>query len=299
MKHDGIGGVTRFVIMNNIFNTPYEPVHKFDLKGSTLGRSTPVKKRTEGVILKDLDIKDMDIKLHLPEHIRDQFVWQLKRDTEFLARHKVMDYSLLLGIHFETPNNTTKTKENIEALKSCPTTIKGLYQNCFQKDSNGICTTRPSDGATEYYFLGIIDILIQFGTFKKAEGLFKKIAFAGDEASVVRPKYYSQRFYQFMCENLLPPASKKICDDAASSSDTSEDTTQRVGSGTRAKSNSKAGKDDSGKTPLKPIDSTSTSRLTIIQREGNKVTTFKPPSDIKAGSGRDKTPLKSPRRKDF
>lgn len=35
MKHEGIGGVTRFVIMNNIFNSPYEPVEKFDLKVNT------------------------------------------------------------------------------------------------------------------------------------------------------------------------------------------------------------------------------------------------------------------------
>lgn len=32
MKHEGIGGVTRFIITNNIFNTPYDPVEKFDLK---------------------------------------------------------------------------------------------------------------------------------------------------------------------------------------------------------------------------------------------------------------------------
>jgi hypothetical protein len=32
MKHEGPGGVTRFIITNNIFNTPYDPVEKFDLK---------------------------------------------------------------------------------------------------------------------------------------------------------------------------------------------------------------------------------------------------------------------------
>lgn len=32
MKHEGIGGMIRFVVMNNIFNTPYEPVEKYDLK---------------------------------------------------------------------------------------------------------------------------------------------------------------------------------------------------------------------------------------------------------------------------
>jgi len=47
MKHEGIGGVTRFVIMNNIFNTPYDPVEKFDLKGSSVGRSVSEKKENQ------------------------------------------------------------------------------------------------------------------------------------------------------------------------------------------------------------------------------------------------------------
>lgn len=34
MKHEGIGGVTRFFIMNNVFNSNiyYDPLEKFDLK---------------------------------------------------------------------------------------------------------------------------------------------------------------------------------------------------------------------------------------------------------------------------
>ena len=34
MKHEGIGGMIRFVVMNNIFNTPFSPVEKYDLKGT-------------------------------------------------------------------------------------------------------------------------------------------------------------------------------------------------------------------------------------------------------------------------
>lgn len=39
MKHEGIGGVTRFFIMNNVFNSNlhYDPLEKYDLKGSTSG----------------------------------------------------------------------------------------------------------------------------------------------------------------------------------------------------------------------------------------------------------------------
>jgi hypothetical protein len=39
MKHEGIGGVTRFFIMNNVFNSNlhYDPLEKYDLKGSIEG----------------------------------------------------------------------------------------------------------------------------------------------------------------------------------------------------------------------------------------------------------------------
>eukprot|EP01126_Amoeba_proteus_P062377 TRINITY_DN8470_c0_g1_i2.p1 TRINITY_DN8470_c0_g1~~TRINITY_DN8470_c0_g1_i2.p1 ORF type:complete len:234 (-),score=62.78 TRINITY_DN8470_c0_g1_i2:61-762(-) len=202
MKHEGIGGVTRFVIMNNVFNTPYDPVEKYDLKGSTLGRSVPEKKRKEGVILKDLDIKQMDRKLYLPEDLKDKFVRQLKKDTDFLAAYKVMDYSLLLGVYYKTPTNRKKVAQNKAKLEASQSIIPTLFQNSFQKKNSGIQVTRP-DGTKEIYFIGIIDVLIQYVTRKKAEHLFKAIAYAGEEASVVDPKYYSKRFFKFICD-LVP-----------------------------------------------------------------------------------------------
>lgn len=32
MKHEGIGGVVRFVVMNNVFYSPYKPIETYDLK---------------------------------------------------------------------------------------------------------------------------------------------------------------------------------------------------------------------------------------------------------------------------
>jgi len=44
MKHEGIGGVIRFVIMQNIFSSPLQPTEIYDLKGSTIGRKAEKKK---------------------------------------------------------------------------------------------------------------------------------------------------------------------------------------------------------------------------------------------------------------
>jgi len=102
MKHEGIGGMIRFVIMNNIFNTPFSPVEKYDLKGimlitfsislwfpylksfvgSTVGRFVKETKRQPGVILKDLDIVGMGRKLYLPQNLNEELVRQLKKDSD-------------------------------------------------------------------------------------------------------------------------------------------------------------------------------------------------------------------------
>jgi len=155
MKHEGIGGVTRFVIMNNIFNTPYEPVEKYDLKGSVVGRT--VSKKKEGSILKDLDITR---KLYLPPDCHQAFITQLEKDCQFLATHRVMDYSLLLGVYSPTEHNKKKVEENIRKRKELGGCyIPTLKQNLFQLYANGIRTVNE-EGVEEIYFIGIIDILI-------------------------------------------------------------------------------------------------------------------------------------------
>ena len=86
----------RFVVMANVFCRDL-PIHrKYDLKGSVVGRTTasPV---TEDTILKDLDL---DCTFKLEKQMHADFFSQLKEDCAFLERMNIMDYSLLLGVHF-------------------------------------------------------------------------------------------------------------------------------------------------------------------------------------------------------
>eukprot|EP00884_Botryococcus_braunii_P012486 jgi/Botrbrau1/21238/Bobra.39_2s0036.1 len=98
------GSKVRFVVMNNVFRTDL-PIHrKYDLKGSTLGRSSLLDKGSGGhpsSILKDLDL---DIIFKLEEGWPDRLMWQLAEDCALLEELKVMDYSLLLGVHYRTTN---------------------------------------------------------------------------------------------------------------------------------------------------------------------------------------------------
>jgi 1-phosphatidylinositol-4-phosphate 5-kinase len=93
-------------VMGNILPRPGEScvIHeKYDLKGSSVGRR--VLKRGEDRSSMDLSkktLKDCDLvrKIVIGEDNKRRLLEQLRRDADFLASIGVMDYSLLLGIHF-------------------------------------------------------------------------------------------------------------------------------------------------------------------------------------------------------
>nr|BBC28437.1 1-phosphatidylinositol-4-phosphate 5-kinase [Yamagishiella unicocca] len=88
----------RFVVMSNIFRTPLQLHRKYDLKGSTLGRTAGRPSADDPtVIFKDLDL---DLQLRLEDGWRDRLLFQLRADCGLLAGVGVMDYSLLVGLHF-------------------------------------------------------------------------------------------------------------------------------------------------------------------------------------------------------
>ena len=95
------------VVMENIFHTPDKfKMHEcYDLKGSRVGRrsvkkTSKVRREYKGT-LKDLDLGDK--KIHVGADSKAQLLEQLRRDIEFLVRCKIMDYSMLLGIHYHSP----------------------------------------------------------------------------------------------------------------------------------------------------------------------------------------------------
>jgi 1-phosphatidylinositol-4-phosphate 5-kinase len=190
MKHEGIGGVVRFVVMNNWFATHNDLKEKYDLKGSTVGRTVGVEpeKVKSGSILKDLDIKR---KIYLPDNIFEPFLDQLKRDAQFLAEHNVMDYSLLVGMSKDgsPPEMPTKRKPNM---------VDSSFQNIFQQYMHGTSSLNADNGDPETAYFGIIDVLQQYNTRKKLEHLLKSVRYEGDNISIVQPSYYAKRFVDFI-----------------------------------------------------------------------------------------------------
>ncbi|WOL18959.1 phosphatidylinositol 4-phosphate 5-kinase 9 [Canna indica] len=97
----------RFVVMGNMFCTELRIHRRFDLKGSSLGRSTDNVEIDENTTLKDLDL---DYCFYLEPSWRDALLKQIEIDSKFLEAQRIMDYSLLLGVHYRAPRHLHKTR---------------------------------------------------------------------------------------------------------------------------------------------------------------------------------------------
>ena len=85
-----------FVVMRNVFPPHSEPQETFDLKGSWVARHTN-NHSDLGRLMKD---EDLHKQLLLERTVSSRIHGQLRRDTDFLRGHGIMDYSLLLGIYY-------------------------------------------------------------------------------------------------------------------------------------------------------------------------------------------------------
>ncbi len=100
--------------MNNLF-PPHKDIHEtYDLKGSTIGREYPeeLKKDKNNAVLKDLNWINRGHMLELGPEKRALLTEQLRRDTELLKSVRVMDYSLLVGIHKMARGNRDNVRRN-------------------------------------------------------------------------------------------------------------------------------------------------------------------------------------------
>lgn len=90
-----------FVVMNNLF-PPHRDIHQtFDLKGSTIGRNFEEAdlEKNPRATLKDLNWLRRNYHLEFGPAKKSIFLEQMERDVKLLQRLKIMDYSMLVGIH--------------------------------------------------------------------------------------------------------------------------------------------------------------------------------------------------------
>ncbi|KAG8514148.1 Phosphatidylinositol 5-phosphate 4-kinase type-2 gamma [Galemys pyrenaicus] len=147
--------------------------------------------------------------------------------SQFLVQLKIMDYSLLLGIHdiiqgSEPEEEGPVREEESEGDGDCgltgPPPLVGSYGTSPEGIGGYIHSHRPlgpgefasfidvyairsAEGAPqkEVYFMGLIDILTQYDAKKKAAHAAKTVKHgAGAEISTVHPEQYAKRFLDFI-----------------------------------------------------------------------------------------------------
>jgi len=100
-----------FVVMRSVVDTACKIHTMYDLKGSLVGRIASAKDRANGGVLKDQDLLDDGVKFKLGAR-RDLFIKQIEADSKFLAELRIMDYSLLVGIHDRTLRDSQEQPRN-------------------------------------------------------------------------------------------------------------------------------------------------------------------------------------------
>lgn len=107
------GRKIHFVIMNNLF-PPHRDIHQtFDLKGSTIGRDFKEEdlEKNPRATLKDLNWLRRNYHFEFGPYKRSLFIEQMKRDVALLQRLKIMDYSMLVGIHDMSRGNEENLRD--------------------------------------------------------------------------------------------------------------------------------------------------------------------------------------------
>ncbi|XP_024982050.1 phosphatidylinositol 4-phosphate 5-kinase 4-like [Cynara cardunculus var. scolymus] len=187
----------RFIIMGNLFCSNYIIHRRFDLKGSSLGRLTdkPESEIEATTILKDLDLKFF---FRLQKTWIEEFSRQIDRDCDFLEQERIMDYSLLVGLHFREPSSL------IPSASQTPVGLKlGINMPArVERMERAIETELLGEPTGECYdvvmFFGIIDILQDYDITKKLEHAYKSIHYDPTLISAVDPRQYSKRFRDFI-----------------------------------------------------------------------------------------------------
>jgi 1-phosphatidylinositol-4-phosphate 5-kinase len=138
-----------FVVMQSVFYGRNEVHEMYDLKGSTVGRSATEKERSKGLahcVLKDLDL---DKKIRLGPGRKEAFLTQIKYDADFLTEMGIMDYSLLVGIHFKSRRGEAERHDLARGAAGDAAKLENerdAPQDGYDVDASG----SGSDGETDY-----------------------------------------------------------------------------------------------------------------------------------------------------
>ncbi|KAL6060511.1 hypothetical protein STEG23_000551, partial [Scotinomys teguina] len=201
-----VDGVEIYVIVTrNVFSHRLSVYRKYDLKGSTVAREASDKEKAKELpTLKDNDFINEGQKIYIDDNNKKIFLEKLKKDVEFLAQLKLMDYSLLVGIHDveraeqeEVEDEENDGEEEVESdgthpvgtppdspgntLNSSPPLAPGEFDPNIDVYAIKCHENSPRK---EVYFMAIIDILTHYDAKKKAAHAAKTVKHGGTMGGV-------------------------------------------------------------------------------------------------------------------
>ncbi|XP_062335168.1 phosphatidylinositol 5-phosphate 4-kinase type-2 alpha isoform X1 [Osmerus eperlanus] len=255
------GDETYMIVTRHVFSHRLSVCRKYDLKGSTVAREASDKEKQprppedvpprpksnvqqrlqtlriatrfycamkhvrdakELPTYKDNDFINDGQKIYIDEENKKMFLEKLRKDVEFLAQLKLMDYSLLVGIHDVERAEQEEVESEDNEGEDDGESDGGGVGTPPDSPSNTLDSTKPlspgefdpnidvyaikshdSAPRKEVYFMAVIDILQHYDAKKKAAHAAKTVKHgAGAEISTVNPEQYSKRFYDFI-SNIL------------------------------------------------------------------------------------------------
>nr|XP_046172677.1 phosphatidylinositol 4-phosphate 5-kinase type-1 beta-like isoform X1 [Oncorhynchus gorbuscha]XP_046172678.1 phosphatidylinositol 4-phosphate 5-kinase type-1 beta-like isoform X1 [Oncorhynchus gorbuscha] len=201
----------RLVVMNNVLPRALQMHYKYDLKGSTYKRHASCKERAKfSPTFKDLDFQEMLEGLHFDGDMYSALMKTLQRDCRVLESFKIMDYSLLLGVHVQDKKCLDRGARADSKRLNGQRVLYSTALESIQGEGDGKVAKPVADDDTMggipakhkdeklLIFLGIIDILQSYRFIKKVEHSWKALVHDGDTVSVHRPGFYADRFLKFM-----------------------------------------------------------------------------------------------------
>ncbi|KAK2830493.1 hypothetical protein Q5P01_018424 [Channa striata] len=209
----------RIVVMNNLLPSAVRMHFKYDLKGSTYKRKASPKEREKAVPT----YKDLDFMQYMPDGLLlegDKYnavCKTIQRDCLLLQSFKIMDYSLLMGIHNVDQACREQASEDAVGAVDQRRPQKSLYSTAIEaiqaeagnvgstdtEDKTGGIPARNPKGERLLLYIGIIDILQSYRFVKRLEHSWKALVHDGDTVSVHRPSFYAERFQKFMCNTVF------------------------------------------------------------------------------------------------
>ncbi|XP_076832962.1 phosphatidylinositol 5-phosphate 4-kinase type-2 gamma [Brachyhypopomus gauderio] len=217
---------TYLIVMRNMFSHRLTIHRKYDFKGTLVYGETSDKDKGDYLpMLKDIDFRNNMQHIYISDEEKEKLLAKLNRDIEFFVRVKIIDYSLLLGIHDveraereeeeEYGNSPCDDEEEPESgispappavaslsaspegisdhMGACKPLTPGTFHPCFDA-----YTIQSASGAPqrEVYFIGL---LTHYDTKKKAAHAAKTVKYGTvAEISALQPELYGKRLLEFI-----------------------------------------------------------------------------------------------------